>query len=133
MSEPCHSVPLGQEAPLPSRRRSSCVHQGGGRWGAVAERRISLKYATTCRRCRRIMPSGTIARWNTETKWIACLQCPDPTHNRPASAAPDGMVRRARPVAEGLVSPTAAPTPIDPGWDELIRYHLACVRRAGLA
>jgi hypothetical protein len=31
MSEPCHSVPWGQETPLPSRRRSPCVHQAVGR------------------------------------------------------------------------------------------------------
>ena len=99
----------------------------------VAERRIALKYAATCRRCRQTLPAGTTARWDPDTKSTACLQCSTQTHDRAGAPAHGGAVAGARPPVPGATGPVAPPLPLDPLWDELVRYHLACVQRAGLA
>ena len=102
----------------------------------MAERRITLKYATTCRRCGQPLPVGATARRNTDKRWTACVRCPDQVATSAAASTP----RAASPAAgaarpAGRVSPaaTALPVPVDPRWDELVRYQLACVQRAGLA
>ena len=92
----------------------------------MAERTIALKYAARCRRCGRDLPAGTTARWNPDTKWVACARCPAPP--RAPSATRAGSPRGA---AQSL-SRTAPPEPASP-WRTLVRYHLAATRRAGVA
>lgn len=106
---------------------------GGGTWKqtavvgrAMAERTIPLKYGSRCRRCGRELAAGTTARWNPDTKWVACVRCPTPP------AAPRSDQSESRRNAGPGSSGTAAPVPNSP-WRALARYHLAVTQRVGVA
>lgn len=89
----------------------------------MAERQISLRFETKCRSCGRALAVGEAARWNSETKWTACVRCPAPggqTSPRPRSPGASGTP--ARPSGESARSP----------WASLIEYHLLAVQRAGV-
>ncbi len=90
----------------------------------MAERQISLRFESKCRRCGRTLAAGEAARWNPETKWTACVRCPT-SGSRTGARAPAGGV------SSRSVSPSVAA--VSSPWTSLVRYHLLAVQRAGVA
>lgn len=92
----------------------------------MTARRIPLRYPAVCRRCGTDLPAGTTAAWEPSTKATTCLSCP----GGPAAPPPP---ERARPPGRPGADRVPVDPDADPRWDALLRYHLACVRRAGAA
>lgn len=92
----------------------------------MAERTIPLRYDSRCRRCGRDLVAGTTARWNPDTKWVACVRCP-------ASAGPPRASTTGPGHSAGKPARDPSTATVDSPWRTLVRYHLLATQRAGVA
>lgn len=92
----------------------------------MPERTILLKFDSRCRRCGRDLVPGTTARWNPDTKWVACVRCPTAATTPRASSTGPGL-------SVGAAARHPAPAVADSPWRTLVRYHLLATQRAGVA
>lgn len=70
---------------------------------ATQDKRMRLRYAGTCRLCRKELPAKAEAIWERATKTVRCVECGPAATDRPASA----VISEAEPVDSGTAGASA--------------------------
>lgn len=95
----------------------------------MPDRPLTLRFPARCHVCTTQLAAGASARWDPETRVVACPRC--------AQSEADGPDRRDGPDRSGSLPVAdrrtlADPSAVDPRWHQLVDYHLRAVRRAAV-